>query len=89
MFTTSVAEHSFNRNVEFLGQCLNLAHCVLVFMGQKEMAVEAVYTAEGGHLKIIHQSGLLFLGFETSTNRHMFYFISYERILQLGDIGKS
>lgn len=48
------AKRDFLRDAVFLGQFLHHVHCLLILMGQEEVTVEAVQTAGGGHLKIIH-----------------------------------
>jgi hypothetical protein len=54
MAATSITKHYFNRNIVFLRQFFNCVHCLLVLMGQEEMTIEAVQTARGSHLKIVH-----------------------------------
>jgi hypothetical protein len=54
MIPTPFAEQDLNRHVVFLRYLLNFFHRIFVLMGQKVVAIEAVQTAGGSHLKIIH-----------------------------------
>jgi len=59
MVSTPATKHFIYRDVVFLRPLFKLAHCLRVFMGQKEGTIEAIQSAGRGHLKAIH-NGLSF-----------------------------